>query len=200
MWHVHSCARNLSCQYWSIVTPFCPSSYDRHLCYVAIPLVRCSWGSKKDKLYPGYNLPCVVLKIGSTKNATKVADRILVVEDEPDIALTIKVALESEGFCSDIFTDPQEALKQYRRCSDSYFLVLSDVRMPEMSGFELVRRIRSIRPESNIVLMTSFEIDNSEFVKVFPSTKVDGFLQKPFSMSTLNELVLRYGNRNLNSL
>ena len=55
--------------------------------------------------------------------------------------------------------------------------------------FEFVRRVRSVRPEAKIVLMTAFAIDLSEFVKVFPSTKVDGFIQKPFSMSALDDTI-----------
>ena len=130
----------------------------------------------------------------------KAAERVLVVDNEPEVALTIKIGLEREAISSDVYIDPMIALKQFRRHSGHYFLVLSDIRMVKMSGFELVRHIRSIRPETNIILMTAFEIDKSEFVKVFPSTKVDDFLQKPFSMGTLNNLVHKYSERRLKNV
>ena len=136
---------------------------------------------------------------GSVKKGNAV-NRVLVVDNEPDIAITVKIGLESEGFGSDVYIDPLEALKQYHRSPDDYFLVLSDIRMPKMSGFELVRLIRSIRPDTNVILMTAFEIDISEFEKVFPSTKVNDILQKPFSMGTLNNLIQKYANRGLTNV
>jgi two-component system, NtrC family, response regulator PilR len=123
-----------------------------------------------------------------------------VVDNESEAALKIKIELESEAISSDVYNDPLKALKQFRRHPDDYFLVLSDVRMAKMSGFELVRHIRSIRPEAYVILMTAFEIDISEFEKVFPSTKVNDILQKPFSMSTLNNLIQKYANRELTNV
>ena len=126
--------------------------------------------------------------------------KILIVDNEPDIALTIKVGLDREGILSDAFTDPREALKQFRHHTEDYLLVLTDVRMPFMSGFELAKRIRETKPEANIILMTSFEIDSLEFVKVFPSTKVDGVLQKPFLMSALTNLIVSYADQSKNKV
>jgi len=117
------------------------------------------------------------------------AGKILIVDNELQSAVTIKIALDSDGMRSDAFNDPQKALEQFKLRPDDYLLILSDIRMPAMSGFEFVRQIRKIRPEASVILMTAFEIDTSEFVKVFPSTKVDGFIQKPFSMDALNEVI-----------
>jgi DNA-binding response OmpR family regulator len=128
------------------------------------------------------------------------AKKVLAIDNEQDIAMIIKIGLESEGFESDVYVDPLDALKQYSRSPDSYFLVLSDVRMPKMSGFQLARMVRSIRPEANVILMTAFEIDKSEFGMVFPSMKVDDFLQKPFSISTLHDLVLKYSNQSVRTV
>jgi two-component system response regulator ChvI len=57
--------------------------------------------------------------------------------------------------------------------------------MPKMNGFDLVRRIRQIKPEIKVLLITAFEINNNEFSSVLPSIKVDGFIQKPFTPSKL---------------
>jgi CheY-like chemotaxis protein len=122
----------------------------------------------------------------------KPGGKILVVDNDPETALTIKMELERKGISSDAFSDPLKALKHFGRHSDDYVLVLSDVRMPAMSGFKLVRRIRSIQPDTKIILMTSFEIDSSEFVRVFPSTKVDGLLQKPFAIPAVCNIIFNH--------
>jgi CheY-like chemotaxis protein len=127
--------------------------------------------------------------IRSYKKA-KSTERILVVDNESDTALAIKIGLEEVGFGTDAFTNPLEAFEHFSRHPDDYFLVLSDIRMPLMSGFELVRQIRHMRSGIKVILMTAFEIDKSEFVKVFPSTIIDGIIQKPFSTSQLMDVIL----------
>jgi DNA-binding response OmpR family regulator len=62
--------------------------------------------------------------------------RILVVDDEPDITLTLKAGLEVVGlFAVDMFNDPESALKSFK--PDFYALVLIDIMMPKMDGFQL---------------------------------------------------------------
>jgi two-component system response regulator ChvI len=69
---------------------------------------------------------------------------------------------------------------------EAYVLVISDMQgMSKMNGFDLVRRIRQIKPEIKVLLITAFEINNNEFSSVLPSIKVDGFIQKPFTPSKL---------------
>ncbi len=54
----------------------------------------------------------------------------------------------------------------------------------------LARKVKAINPNVKVVLMTAFEIRGSEFSKVFPSTQVDGFVQKPFGMRGLTNKLL----------
>ena len=68
--------------------------------------------------------------------------------------------------------------------------MLSDIRMPEISGIKLARKVKEINPEVKVVLMTSFEIKDNEFSKVFPSTQVDGFVQKPIGIKDLTDKIL----------
>jgi DNA-binding response OmpR family regulator len=67
--------------------------------------------------------------------------RILVVDDEYDISLTIKVVLEENGFKVDSFTDASQALQNFR--DGLYDLVILDVIMPEMDGFPYMRRLKN---------------------------------------------------------
>jgi YesN/AraC family two-component response regulator len=68
--------------------------------------------------------------------------------------------------------------------------MLSDIRMPGMSGIRLARKVKEINPNIKVVLMPSFEIRDNEFSKVFPSTQVDGFVQKPFGIRDLTDKIL----------
>jgi DNA-binding NtrC family response regulator len=115
---------------------------------------------------------------------------LLVVDDDPDIAHVLKQGFLKNGFLVSAFTDPEEALKNFQSNSKDYCLMLSDIRMPGMSGIRLASRVKQINPDVKVVLMTSFEINDNEFSKVFPSTQVDGFVQKPVSIENLTNKIL----------
>jgi two-component system, response regulator YesN len=68
--------------------------------------------------------------------------------------------------------------------------MLSDIRMPGISGIKLARKVKEINPKVKVILMTSFEIKDNEFSKVFPSTQVDGFVQKPIQIEDLTNKIL----------
>jgi YesN/AraC family two-component response regulator len=68
--------------------------------------------------------------------------------------------------------------------------VLSDMRMPGLSGMQLARKVKETIPNVKVVLMTAFEIRDEEFSKVFPSTSIDGFLQKPIGIRDLTNKIL----------
>jgi YesN/AraC family two-component response regulator len=89
------------------------------------------------------------------------------------------------------FTHPQEALQSFKSDAESYCLVLTDVRMPILSGIQLSKKVKAINPNVKVVLMTAFEIRDYEFSKVFPSTQVDGFVQKPIGIKDLTDKILR---------
>jgi YesN/AraC family two-component response regulator len=111
----------------------------------------------------------------------------MVVDDEKDILSIIKRGLESKNrFQVDTFIDAENALESLKkRPNDYYDLVLTDIRMPKINGFELYRRIKESNPKMKIVFITAFEINKDEFTKVIPSVDVLDFISKPVSMSTL---------------
>jgi DNA-binding NtrC family response regulator len=116
--------------------------------------------------------------------------RLLVVDDDPDIVQVLKMGLVKNGFMVEPFTDPQEALQGFNSDAESYCLVLSDIRMPSLSGIQLSRKLKAINPNVKVILMTAFEIRDNEFSKVFPSTEVDGFVQKPIGIKELTDKIL----------
>ena len=115
---------------------------------------------------------------------------LLVVDDDPDIAYVLKQGLLKNRFLVSAFTNPEEALKNFQSNSGNYCLMLSDIRMPGISGIRLARKVKEINPNVKVVLMTSFEIKENEFSKVFPSTEVDGFVQKPVGIKNLTNKIL----------
>ncbi len=126
--------------------------------------------------------------IGS--NSDKPLAKLLVVDDDPDIAHVLKLGLLKNGFLVNAFTNPEEALQSFKSDAESYCLVVSDMRMPALSGIQLSKKVKEINPNVKVVLMTAFEIRGNEFSKVFPSTQVDGFVQKPIGIKELTNKIL----------
>ena len=98
-------------------------------------------------------------------------------------------ALESRGLDVVGYTDPIKALEHFEKGGDSFRAIVSDIRMPGLTGFQLARRVKQVHPNIKIVLMSSYEINKPEFDKVLPSTSVDRFLCKPFKVSELLKAV-----------
>jgi DNA-binding NtrC family response regulator len=117
--------------------------------------------------------------------------KVLIVDDDSDIVQVLKMGLLQNGFSVEAFTNPQEALQSFKSDAESYCLVLSDIRMPGISGIQLSKKIKEVNPNVKVVLMTAFEIRDNEFSKVFPSTQVDGFVQKPIGIKDLTDKILR---------
>jgi DNA-binding NtrC family response regulator len=124
-------------------------------------------------------------------NKDKPLARLLVVDDDPDISQIFEVGLLMNGFLVDVFTNPEEALQNLQSNSKDYYsLMLSDIRMPEMSGIQLARKVKDINPTIKVVLMSAYEVKDNMFSKVFPSIHIDGFIQKPISITDLTNKIL----------
>jgi CheY-like chemotaxis protein len=115
--------------------------------------------------------------------------RIMVVDDERDILAILKSGLEARGgFAVDTFSSGEAALRAFlSHAPDYYDIVLTDIRMPKMNGFELYRRIREKNTSIPIAFITAFEINEDEFSKVMPSIKVRDFIKKPIRIPNLIE-------------
>jgi DNA-binding response OmpR family regulator len=113
----------------------------------------------------------------------------MIVDDEGDIIYVLEYALAKAGYGVDSFTDPVAALKHFRENRDRYSLVVSDVRMPQMSGFDLARQIKQAKPGMKILFMTAYEIAQSESDRMLSLGEIDGIIKKPFSSGQLVEAV-----------
>lgn len=115
------------------------------------------------------------------------AFRIMLVDDEKDILSTVKRGLESNNtFKVDTFPSGEAALQAFESHPENYYdLVITDIRMPKMNGFELYRSIKEKNQSMKIAFITAFEINKEEFNKVMPSVNVIDFISKPVSISNL---------------
>jgi two-component system, OmpR family, response regulator ChvI len=120
----------------------------------------------------------------STTNNTNKLKRILIVDDEPDITSVFKMILEMNGFEVDAYNNPLLALSNFKQ--NSYGLVLLDIRMPDINGFDLYKKIRMIDDKVSVCFMTAFEDYHEEFKKEFPMLdEVKCFIRKPKAIEDL---------------
>ena len=83
---------------------------------------------------------------------------ILVVDDERDIANQIKRSLESvDGFKACTFTDPFAALEHFNLGYEDHQIVISDIRMPGMNGYEFLKQVKNINPQVKVIFMPLLE-------------------------------------------
>ena len=121
-------------------------------------------------------------------------ESIMIVDDEIDIATYMKLSLQKCGYNVDSFTDSFLALEHFQLNSEDYTIVLSDIRMPGMNGFEFVQKIREVKPKIKVLLMTAFDINTTVFSEELLATKVNGFIQKPISLKILNSEIKKHTN------
>lgn len=120
---------------------------------------------------------------------TKSKKAIMLVDDEPDICTIVKKFVNGNGYRISTFTSPTLALEHFRQDPEKYEVLVTDIKMPEMSGFELARNVKAINPKTKVVAMTTFEITSSEFQKVMPHSIIEAFMKKPVSMQQVKEVL-----------
>jgi DNA-binding response OmpR family regulator len=119
--------------------------------------------------------------------ASNTTAKILLIDDEPDITFTIKNILEDNGFeVVDSFTDPILALNNYK--DNFYDLVILDIKMPKMDGFELYAKIREKDPKVKVCFLTAIATFGEERKIASRISKIIGiecFIQKPLKNDEL---------------
>ena len=113
--------------------------------------------------------------------------KILLVDNEVDITFALENALESYEFKVDTFNDPITALKSYK--TDHYDLVILDIKMPKMDGFQLYAKLRELDPHVKICFLTASELFYEEFrkmrLKLGEEIGEEYFIQKPIKTDDL---------------
>jgi DNA-binding NtrC family response regulator len=114
---------------------------------------------------------------------------VMLVDDDMDIVTTTGMGLKRAGYDVHAFSDPLMAVQHVEQDSNKCEVLISDIRMPKMNGFQLVRRVNELRPHMKIIMMTAYEVNPPEFQTMFPTLRVDSVLKKPFPPSKLAEAI-----------
>jgi len=110
--------------------------------------------------------------------------RVLIVDDEEDILAITKKSLERYGHVADTFSSPIDALEHFKTNPGLYDVVISDVRMPGLRGYDLLTEMKKLNPAVKVFLMSAYEVWQSTGSSD-PATRIDDFLQKPFDRHVL---------------
>ena len=112
-------------------------------------------------------------------------NRILLVDNEPDIALAFKIGLEYNGFVVDAFNDPQIASANFK--DGLYDLLLLDIKMPKMTGIEFYQRMKEIDKKVKLCFITASEIYYYEKItkELLPALGVRRLIRKPIKIEDL---------------
>jgi DNA-binding response OmpR family regulator len=111
--------------------------------------------------------------------------KVLIVDDEPDVTETFKLGLEQNGFSVDTFNDPEIALSNFN--PNFYDIMLLDIKMPKMNGFELYEKIRKKdnSAKTKACFITAYEVYYQSLREQFPGTKIDCYIKKPIQINDL---------------
>ena len=107
----------------------------------------------------------------------------MIVDDEPDITESFGLALEDSGFEVDKYNDPVVALASFK--PNVYGLLILDIKMPKMDGFELYDKIKKIDKRVKVFFISAFEVDREAIGKQYPGLKIENFLPKPILIPEL---------------
>ena len=124
----------------------------------------------------------------TTENRILRKIRIFLVDDERDISLLYQTGLEQNGLLVDVFNDPVQALLSFR--TGQYDLLLLDIKMPKMNGFELYREIQKIDDKVKGCFITAFVTYYESLTEIFDMRNIHSFIKKPIEMSILIQRIM----------
>jgi DNA-binding NtrC family response regulator len=111
--------------------------------------------------------------------------RILVIDDDEDILNLFSDFLKKEGYGVTSFLDPLKALEEIHRRPQRYSIIITDVRMPGISGIGLIRRIRKINHDIKVIIISAFELNGEDLRNI----RYDNFIEKPVHMQYLAQTI-----------
>jgi DNA-binding response OmpR family regulator len=116
--------------------------------------------------------------------------RIMVVDDEHDLTLFYRMSLEYHGFEVETFNDPSQALSNFK--TDYYDLIILDIKMPNMDGFELYKEIKEKDPNVRACFLTASELYYKKFrSREYSTLDKELFIRKPIENEELIQEIKR---------
>lgn len=119
---------------------------------------------------------------GTSERAKKHSINIMLVDEDPDMLFTFKSTLAAEGYNVESFADPSEALSHFMQADLSYYnLVITDIRMPKINGFQLYQKLKEINTDISVLFMTAFEVSGN-LLDTLPSIEDSDIIRKPIEV------------------
>jgi two-component system cell cycle response regulator CpdR len=116
--------------------------------------------------------------------------QILLIDDESDLVLLLKQFLNKMGFDAISFTNPLLAFEHIKNSHKNYSLIITDLRMPGMTGIDLANKIRKeISSSIKIFLMTAFDISDLKDQSNFQTANIENIIQKPIKLALLKKII-----------
>lgn len=109
------------------------------------------------------------------------------IDDDIGTSLFFKICLEDIGYIVDSFYDPITFLEQFE--PGIYALLITDIRMPKLSGFELVSRVKRMDARIGVCLTTAFEEYYSSIIKSYEDLDLNCLVKKPISKDAFIEII-----------
>ena len=121
--------------------------------------------------------------------------RILVIDDEPDVNISLRKVLENNGFVVDSYENPLLALDNFK--PHYYDLLILDIKMPDMNGFSLYREIKRLDQKMKVCFLTAGEMYYGPYSDIFSSLRANCFIRKPITNEELLKHIdeIMYGAR-----
>jgi len=124
----------------------------------------------------------------------KTRKRILFVNDDEDITTVIKEGLSMHGYEVETFVDPNLALQNFK--ASNYDLLLLDVRMRGLNGFELYNQLRKIDKNIQICFISASNTFYEKYKRLYPKVQEECYIQKPLSIKNLAGILSKILNNN----
>ena len=122
---------------------------------------------------------------------------ILLIDDDPSISFLFTQYLRSAGMVVDSYTDPEKALTHFIESDYRHYdLVITDIRMTHLNGFELYQQLKSLDPNLQIIFVTALDIAQ-EITTLLPEVKLTQFLIKPVNPNVLIGSVKQHAKRHI---
>jgi two-component SAPR family response regulator len=140
------------------------------------------------------NLTRVSIDVISNRHNPNYWKRILIVDDEADITTTFKVGLENRNAYKDrriavqAYNDPRIAISEFQ--PNIYDLLLTDINMPFINGFDLSERILNMDINVKICLMSSGELNWDALREIYPTVSLGCFIRKPITIDSLVDRIM----------
>lgn len=162
-----------------------------------------------------YSYPVYILKPENSRGSKKLVDSlitkptqekinfvqkhmtVMLVDDDPDITVVFGDQLKSAGIIVDTFTNAEDALKHFIKSHYSYYdLVVTDIRMPGLNGFELYQQLKAFEPNLRFLFITALDI-SKEIFSLLPGLRPSQVITKPVDPITLISSVKQHAKRNV---